>query len=72
VEVGADFLHPLADRGFGDAPACADLGHGQALQVGVSEGEVQAIDGEAGAILAADVADEAAGKLERVGIVTQV
>jgi hypothetical protein len=67
VEVGADLADALGHGGFGDAVSGAYGGHRLALQFGVTEGEVEAVDRQAGAGLGADVTHEPASELERLG-----
>jgi hypothetical protein len=67
VEVGADLADTLRHGGFGDAVSGAYGGHGLALQFGIAEGEVEAVDRQAGARLGADVTHEPASELERLG-----
>jgi hypothetical protein len=69
MEFAADFLHPLADGRLRDPVAGRDRGHSVGLQFGVAEGEVEAVDGKPGAVLSADVADEATGELQGIGVV---
>lgn len=66
MEVVAYLRHPFSDGGLGDGVGRTDVGHGHGLQVGVAEGEVEAIDGKTGAGLATDVAYYPADRFEGV------
>lgn len=69
MEVEADFLHALRNRGLRDAVLQRNLGHGDALQLGIAEREVDAVDGQSAAVLGAEVGDDASAELQGIDLV---
>jgi hypothetical protein len=67
MEVAPDFFDALGHGCLGNAMSLANFRHGYAFEFGIAERDIKAINGEAGAVLGADVADEAATKFKGIG-----